>query len=258
MLDRFCFFLSLVLILPFMTRAESLSELKKQNVKLTADLFEVSKLKKAIELSESILEKEPNDFETLVLYSRVCWSLGNQEAEKSSQKDWFKKGQEKAEQLKEAYPDKPDGYYWYTVNYGEWVDRSSIFSKIGAKKIIVENMQQVLSLDEKYDSGGAYIVLGRINYIAPGGSYKKAIEYYEKAMNFGPKRTTAFLYLAELYLHEHIFDKAENLLKKVISMEVESRYAIEARADKKTAERLLKKADKLDDHFPSQDDLTGR
>jgi tetratricopeptide (TPR) repeat protein len=252
------FLLSIVFALPLIGAGEkSLDSLRAESLKLANDVLDVDSLKKSVELLEKILDSDPDDREALALYARVCWSMGNHETDKREQKKWFKKGQDLASRLKEKYPDKADGYYWYGVNYGEFVDRSSIFAKIGAKKVIVENMDKVLVLNDKYDSGGAYIILGRINYIAPGGSYAKAIEYYEKAIELGPKRTTAYLYLGELYLHEHVFDKAETLFVKVIKMEVDPRYGIEGRDDKASARKLIKKLDRKDDRFPEQEELTG-
>ncbi len=120
----------------------------------------------------------------------------------------------------------------------------------------MHDMDRVLELNDKYDNGGAYIIVGRINYISPGGSYEKAIKCYEQAIEMGPRRTTAYLFLGELYLHEHLFEKAEKLLLKVLEMDADKRYAIEARNDKKDARNLLKKLDKIDDHFPEQQTLT--
>lgn len=237
---------------------KSMESLRTESLKLANEVLNVESLKKSIGLLEKILDSRPNDRETLALYARVCWSMGNHEKDKGEQKKWFKKGQDLSVKLKENYPDKPDGYYWYGVNYGELVDRSSLFAKIGAKKVIVENMNRVVDLNDQYDSGGAYIILGRINYIAPGGSYAKAIEYYEKAIKLGPKRSTAYLYLGELYLHEHIFDKANQLFTKVIKMEVDPRYGIEGRDDKVDAQKLYKKLDRKDNRFPEQEELTGR
>lgn len=248
-----------VLALPLVRAEEkSIESLRVESLKLGNDVLNPESLNKAADILDKILEKEPDDREALSLYARVCWSIGNHQKEARDQKKWFKKGQDLAKKLKELYPDKPDGYYWYGVNYGEFVDRSSIFAKIGAKKVIVENMEKVLALNDKFDSGGAYIILGRINYIAPGGSYAKAIQYYEKAIEIGPKRTTAYLYLGELYLHEHVFDKAEELFVKVIKMEIDPRYGIEGEDDKEIAQKLFKKLDRKDDRFPEQEDLTGR
>lgn len=258
-LFRACIVIGLCLTFTITSPAadEAVAVLKKKSVQLTDDVMDVAALKEAVTVCEKILEKSPEDLETLILFSRVYWSLGNHEKEKGDQRDLFKKGEEMAEKARDLYSEKADGYYWYGVNYGEWVDRSSIFAKIGAKKIIMENMNKVLEYDDKYDSGGAYIVIGRINYIAPGGSYAKAIECFEKAIALGPRRTTAYLFLGELYLHEHIFEKAEKSLKNVLTMEVDKRYAIEARDDRLAAERLLKKLEKIDDKYPEQEDLTG-
>ncbi len=237
--------------------ADSVSDLKKRSAKLAANVMQVKSLEEAAKICEQIFKRKPYDFETMTLFSRVCWALGKHQKEESQQQEWFAQGREVGKKIREIYPEKPEGYYWFGINYGEWVDRGSIFAKIGAKKIILENMEKVLVLDDKYDGGGAYIVIGRINYVAPGGSYSKAIQYYKQAMMLGPERTTAYLYLGELYLHEHLFDKAEELFKKVISMEVDPCYAIEARDDRKNAERLLKKVEKKGGHFPRQEKLTG-
>jgi len=182
---------------------ESLSDLKARSVKLSLDLLNVGALRECVDVCGKILAQNEMDLDTRALYSRVCWSLGNLVKEKREQKEWFEKGRDAGQTLKEQHPDQPDGYYWHGVNFGEWVDRSSIFAKIGAKKIILDDMNKVLEVNPNYDGGGAYIIVGRINYIAPGGSYSKAVECYEKAIAINPKRTTAYLYLGELYLHEH-------------------------------------------------------
>ena len=233
----------------------SLATLKERSAKLASSVLDVDALRQAVQFCEQILAEKPDDFETLVLLSRVCWSLGNHEENVKKQKEWFDRGQKLANKAKMLCPDKPDGHYWHGINYGEWVDRSSIFSKIGAKRIILQDMEKVLALNPKYDGGGAYIVIGRINYLSPGGSYSKAIEYFEKSISLNPRRTTAYLYLGELYLHEHVFDKAEKALKKVLAMEIDPRFAIEARNDRKMAERLIKKLNKKESRFPEQNSI---
>lgn len=251
--------LAFLLFLPFLASAaeESLDSLKKKSVKLSADVMNVAQLKQCEAVCRRILEKAPEDRDTLTLLSRVCWSLGNHEPDRDEQREWFKKGMEPAEKIKEIFSETADGYYWYGVNYGEWVDRASIFSKIGAKGIMMENMNKVLEYNDKYDGGGAYIVIGRINFVAPGGSYAKAIECYEKAIAINPKRTTPYVYLGELYLHEHLFEKAEKMLRQAFTMEGEPRYAIEQRDDRKLAEKLLKKLDKKEENFPEAEDISG-
>jgi tetratricopeptide (TPR) repeat protein len=248
--------LLLLLTLNVALANEDISSLKEESVAHSQNLLDVDALKTAFSNCEKILDIKDNDFDTMVLYSRLCWSIGKQDKDERSQKQWFAKGREMGKKIKELFPNKADGYYWHTVNYGEWVDRSSIFQKIGAKKIILTDMNRVIELDDKYDGGGAYIVIGRINFIAPGGSYPKAIECYEKAMKIQPKRTTAFLYLAELYLHEHIFDKSQDLFHKVLKMEIDPRYAIEAAGDKIEAAKYLKKSERKEDYFPPQETIS--
>lgn len=224
---------------------------------LAKDVLNTNALYEAVSICETRLAHRPDDVDAQILLSRLCWSLGNHQQDKGDQREWFRRGRDLGEKIKEEFPGRVDGYYWFAVNYGEWVDRASIFSKIGAKKVILENMEKVLQLDETYDAGGAYIAIGRINYIAPGGSYAKAIKCFERAIELAPKRTTAYLYLGELYLHEHVFEKASKNLKHVLTMEVDLRYLIEARDDRLAAKRLLKKLQRKDVHFPEQEEITG-
>ncbi len=253
---RLCALLAIFVAQLALGAVESVTALKKRGAKLTADVLNVDHLREAVVVCEKILAQQPDDLETLTRLARVCWSLGNHEPEKRDRKKWFARGRDVGKQIKELYPEKPEGYYWHGINYGEWVDLSSIFAKIGAKKVILDNMQKVLALNDKYDAGGAHIVIGRINYIAPGGSYAKAIECYERAIALAPRRTTAYAYLGELYLHEHVFDKAEKLLHQVQTMKFDPAYAIEARDDRKLVEKLLKKLDKKEDRYPEQESIT--
>ncbi len=247
-----------LLCVPLFAADEKMDSLKERSETLASNSLDVEMVRQSADLCEQILAQKEDDFDTLVLYSRVCWSLGHLVTNKREQKRWFEKGRDAGGRLKELYSHKADGFYWHGVNFGEWVDRASIFAKIGAKKVILDDMNKVLEINPKYDGGGAYIIIGRINYIAPGGSYSKAIDCYEKAIALNPKRTTAYLYLGELDLHEHIFDKAEQNLKKVLAMEVDHRYGIEAKEDKANAIKLLRKVTRKEGHFTEQEEITGR
>jgi tetratricopeptide (TPR) repeat protein len=236
--------------------ADSLPDLKSEAARLSLEVLTPESLLKAVALCEQVLAKEEGDLETIALLSRICWSLGNHQKDKKRQKAWFDRGRKLGDRLRKLHPDRPEGYYWHSVNHGEWVDRSSLLSKLGAKKIIMGDMEKVLELNDRYDGGGAYIVIGRINYIAPGGSYTKAIECFQKAIELNPRRTTAYLFLGELYLHEHMFDEARGLFMKVITMEIDPRYGIEARDDRQAARKLLLKWTRKNEKYPEQEKIT--
>ena len=70
-----------------------MSEWKTRSVKLASDILNVDSLRQSAELCEKILEKG-DDLDTMALFSRVCWSMGNLVKEKREQKEWFAKGRD--------------------------------------------------------------------------------------------------------------------------------------------------------------------
>ncbi|MDX6574748.1 MAG: hypothetical protein QOE96_701, partial [Blastocatellia bacterium] len=83
---------------------------------------------------------------------------------------------------------KPDGHFWLGANYGGSA-KSSMLSGLSEFDDIKTQMETVLKLDEGYQSGSAYMVLGQLYLEAPGflgGDTQKAIQYLEKGLKFGP------------------------------------------------------------------------
>jgi len=168
-------------------------------------------------------------------------------------KEIFRRGYEQAQHLQLAYPEKADGYYWYAVNFGEFVERSSIFTKMAAPGKITAMAKKVLQLDPSYDGGGAYLMLGRINQLMPGGDEKLAEDYFKKSVGYAPNRTTSHLYLAQLYYDEKRYEEAMAEAEIVLSVKPEKRFIVEYRQDVPEAKQWRAKiAEKLGRHRESR------
>ena len=71
---------------------------------------------------------------------------------------------------------------------------------------IKHEMETVIKLDQGYQSGTAYMVLGQVYLESPGilgGDTQKAIEFFEKGIKFGPDNALLHLHLAEAYVEAH-------------------------------------------------------
>jgi tetratricopeptide (TPR) repeat protein len=115
---------------------------------------------------------------------------------------------------------KPDGHFWLGANYGGKA-QTSMLSGLSEIDDIKHEMETVLKLDEKYQSGSAYMVLGQVYLEAPGllgGDTKKAIEYLEKGLRFGPDNALLRVHLAEAYIEAHRNEDARKQIDALLAM----------------------------------------
>ena len=103
-------------------------------------------------------------------------------------------------------------------------------------------METVLRLDEGYQDGSAYMVLGLVYLNAPalvGGDPKKAVEEMEKGLRFGEPNAFLHLHLAEAYKKVGRNDDARRELKKILSMNADPNYLPEYKEATGDARKLL-------------------
>jgi len=87
-------------------------------------------------------------------------------------------------------------------------------------KNIRAEMEAVIRINPGYQNGGAYLVLGRMDYELPGvmgGSSKRAIQEYEQGLKVAPSNALMKVYLAESYIDAGRKDEARNLLNQVLN-----------------------------------------
>jgi tetratricopeptide (TPR) repeat protein len=205
---------------------------------------DLHKLDHALDLCRRVLKRDPKNKEALVHTCRISWLLGVQLEDEDKAKDLFKLGYEHAQTLKQHYPDQVEGYYWYAVNFGEHINRSSIFAKMGGMGDIMDDAKKSLSIDPKYDSGGAYLIVGRINQLSPGGSDKTAEECFRNALEIAPRRGTAHLYLAELLYDDKKYAEALAEIKQVLEETTNQQFKVERVLNKPHAEEWMQKIEK--------------
>ena len=88
-------------------------------------------------------------------------------------------------------------------------------------------MDAVLKIDEGYESGSAYMVLGRVYLESSkllGGDTQKAIEYLEKGLKLGPDNALLRERLAEAYVEAHRNDDARKQIDTLVTMKPAAGY----------------------------------
>ena len=138
----------------------------------------------------------------------------------SEQEKAFHDGIEAGKLAVKLQDGKPEGHFWLGANYGGSAKRSML-AGLSAFDDIKREMEAVLKLDEGYQSGSAYMVLGRLYLEAPGllgGDTQKAIEYLEKGLRLGPNNSLLRAHLAAAYVAAHRNEDARKQIDAVLAM----------------------------------------
>lgn len=177
---------------------------------------ELSDLKRAVELYEEMLKKDPDNFEYNWRCARACRFYGDL-AQKRNVSGWKeicaeygKKGMEYAKKAISMAPDKPHGYYYYGLCVGTYSDGVGLFTAIkeGLKNKTQESLEKAYKIDKHFAHGGPIVALGRFWQVVPWpyNDKDKAMEYYrefQKTEYFQSEHgVAAHLYMAEILMEQ--------------------------------------------------------
>ena len=152
--------------------------------------------------------------------AKFNYYLGAHSPEPTERDKAFHDGVEAGQLAVKLQDGKPDGHFWLGANYGGKA-QTSMLSGLAEIDDIKHEMETVLKLDEKYQSGSAYMVLGQLYLEAPGllgGDTQKAVEYLEKGLRFGPDNALLRAHLAEAYVEAHRNDDARKQIDALLAM----------------------------------------
>jgi tetratricopeptide (TPR) repeat protein len=133
--------------------------------------------------------------------SKFNYYLASHTSDEAERDDAFREGIELGRIAVQLKGDGPDGHFWLGANYGGDAKNSTLAGLANVQDIRSE-METVIKLDEKYEGGSAYLVLGELYLEAPkvlGGDTQKAIEYLEKGIKVEANNAFLRLNLAEGY-----------------------------------------------------------
>jgi tetratricopeptide (TPR) repeat protein len=188
---------------------------------------------------------DPANFDAAWKLSKFDYYLATHTDDTKERDDAFREGIEAAKTAIQIQNDKPDGHFWLGANYGGAAEHSSI-EGLATVNDIKNEMETVLRLNEGYQDGSAYMVLGLVYLNAPGivgGDPKKAVEEMEKGLRFGEPNAFLHLHLAEAYKKVGRNDDARRELKKILSMNPDPNYLPEYKEASTEAQKLLDELD---------------
>jgi len=207
-----------------------------------ADLLQ---LRRGIVSLRQALTKDPGNYDAAWKLSKFNYYLATHTDDSKERDTAFREGIDAGKTAVQLQNGKPDGHFWLGANYGGAAEQSAI-QGLATVSDIRNEMETVLRLDEGYQNGSAYMVLGLVDLNAPGivgGDPKKAVEEMEKGLRFGEPNAFLHLHLAEAYKKVGRNDDARREIKKILSMTPDPNYLPEYKESSAAAQKLLDQID---------------
>lgn len=175
--------------------------------------------------------------------AKFNYYLGAHSPDSSEQDKAFREGIEAGKLAVNLQDAKPEGHFWLGANYGGKA-QTSILAGLSEIDEIKREMETVLKIDEGFQSGSAYMVLGQVYLQAPrmlGGDVEKATGYLEKGIKFGPDNALLRLRLAQAYAAANRTDDARKQIDTLLATKPATGYEPEYNEAVTEARKLQEK-----------------
>jgi len=178
----------------------------------------------------------------LARLARASFFLGDL-TDGGERRPYYEQGQQHAQTILKEFPGRVEGHYWLGLNLAGLADANRLAGRRLLPQIMAA-LEQAAALDPAYDQAGAYRVLGRIFYEAPGrpfsvGDNAKAIRLLERAVQLAPHNSTNHLYLAEALLKAGREEQAKGELQKALTATDNADGPRGLAADRRRAQEIL-------------------
>jgi len=204
---------------------------------------DMAKARVAVAALRQAVVADYGNFEAAWKLARASYYVGDHTDSSDEAEDMFRAGIDAAKSAVKLQPEKPEGHFWLGANYGGQAKLSTLSSLSTVTDIRTE-MEKVIKLDEKFQSGSAYLALGRLYLQAPkvlGGDTSKAIEYLKKGLTIAPNNSLMKYYLAEAYESENKDAEAKKLIEEIIASTPDPQFGAEHKDAIAKANKLKQK-----------------
>jgi len=178
---------------------------------------EPDKINQAIDLYRRAHQADPTSLQANSQLVRALFWLGDNCGDEKKAKSLFLEAEAAANALVKLHPQHVAGWFLRGACRVLLFSLDHSFSLLDQGKM---DLQKALSMDEKFEGGGAHRVLGRLYFRLPwllGGDNAKAVQHLKKALAMGPKTYNNHLFLAEVLLAQGKKREAEGLLKTLLT-----------------------------------------
>jgi Tfp pilus assembly protein PilF len=224
---------------------ETAAEYVSQADQFYAQREDLMRLRQAIVLLKTVVTADPDNYDASWRLAKFNYYLATHTDNSAERDKAFHDGIEAGKTAVELQGVKPDGHFWLGAIYGA-AAQTSLIAGLANVDDIRNEMETVLRLDEGYQDGSAYMVLGLVYLDEPkiaGGNPQKAVELMERGLRFGEANAFLRLHLAEAYLKVGRTADAHRQVNAIISMKPDENYLPEYKEAVAEARKLLEKTE---------------
>jgi tetratricopeptide (TPR) repeat protein len=202
---------------------------------------DLARVREGVALLRRARMAEAQNYEASWRLARLNYYLGSHTTDEKERDDAFREGVEAGEDAVRWQEGKAEGHFWLGANMGGRAQSSSLSGLADAEDIRKE-METVIKLNEGFEGGAAYMVLGQVDLALPrlmGGDPQEAVKNLEKGLRFGADNALLRLHLAEGYLATGRKEDARKQLNTLLSMKPRPDYIPEHKDAVTEARKLL-------------------
>lgn len=156
----------------------------------------------ALSLYKKVMEENPDNIEAQWKAARAIYWIADHSTSTKDKLRLFEEGIKMAEKTVQLDPKSVDAHFWLGGLYGSYGETKGVLKSLALVKPIRREMDAINRLDDTYQGGAGYRVMGIVDYKVPGfagGSRKRAIENLNKALEIDPNNAFTRFYLAEYF-----------------------------------------------------------
>jgi len=205
---------------------QSSAEIIQDADRLYAERSDLQKVREALVALRHAQLTDGGNYELAWRLAKYDYFVGAQSPDEGEKEKVYREGIEAGRLAIKLQDAKPDGHFWLGANYGGSAE-TSILAGLAEVEDIRHEMETVIKLDERYEGGSAYMVLGQTYLEAPmlfGGDREKAVIYLEKGLRVGAGNALLRLHLAEAYLAANRKEQARKQIDTLLAMKPDPNY----------------------------------
>jgi len=208
------------------TQVRPVSEAIAEAEKLYSGRKDLIKVRQGLIVLRQAQVADPSNYELAWRLAKFDYYLGSHSSDSAEQEKTFRDGIEAGKLAVQLQDEKPEGHFWLGANYGGYAEISTL---AGLTEIddIKHEMETVIKLDEGYEGGSAYLVLGEVYLESPrilGGDVQKAIQNFERGLKIDSNNAQLHLNLAKAYLEVNRKADAQKQIDTLLTMKADPGY----------------------------------
>lgn len=229
---------------PATSNTKPSAELLAQADKSYADREDLARVREGLETLRRARAVDYANFDAAWRVARLNYTLGDKTTDATEREKAFREGIEAGETAVRTEPERVEGHFWLGANQGGYAQSRGPLYGLSAAEGLRKEMETVLRLDESFQGGSAFMVLGRLDLELPsmlGGDPKRALETLERGIKYGENSGLYRLRLAEAYIRNKRMDKAREQINFILNMTPHPAFVPEHKEAVAKAKELLEK-----------------